>query len=82
MLACDPTVGFNAAAWTIGILEFRWKQEDKLEGFRKAYWQYQELFDNEKAEMLAPRPTLDHAIDLKDGATPPGDPYTQYRHTH
>jgi len=48
--------------------------EVQLEGLRKPYWQYKELFDNEKAEMLAPRRTFDHAIDLKNGATPPWEP--------
>jgi len=32
------------------------------------------MFKNEKAEMLAPRRTFDHAIDLKDGASPPWGP--------
>jgi len=40
----------------------------------KPYWQYKEVFENEKAEMLASRRTFDHAIDLKDGATPPWGP--------
>ena len=40
----------------------------------KEYWQYKDLVTNEKAEMLAPRRTFDHAIDLKQGATPPWGP--------
>ena len=40
----------------------------------KEYWQYKELLRDQKAEMLAPRGTFDHAIDLKEGAMPPWGP--------
>jgi len=51
------------------------RHEDvRLPGLPKLYWQYKELFENEKAEMLAPRRSFDHAIDLKDGETPPWGP--------
>ena len=46
----------------------------QIEELPKAYWQYKELFKNEKAEMLGPRRTFDHAINVKDGATPPCGP--------
>ena len=40
----------------------------------KEYWQYKDLFTDGKAEMLAPRRTFDHAINLKERATPPWGP--------
>jgi len=46
----------------------------QLAGLPKPYLQYKELYENEKGEMRAPRRTFDHAIDLKDGATPPWGP--------
>jgi len=50
------------------------QEEVQLEGLPKPYWQYMELFENEKGEMLAPRQTFDHPINLKDQATPPWGP--------
>jgi len=50
------------------------QEEVQLEGLQRQYWQYKALFENEKAEILAPRQTFDHAINLKDGATPPWGP--------
>jgi len=47
------------------------QEEVQLEGLLKPYWQYKELFENAKAEMLSLRRTFAHAIDLKDGATSP-----------
>ena len=45
-----------------------------MDGLPKEYWQYKDLFTNVKGEMFAPRGTFDHAIDLKEGATPPWGP--------
>ena len=45
-----------------------------METLPKLYWQYKELFEEKKAELLAPRSTLDHAINLKEGPEPPWGP--------
>jgi len=50
------------------------QDEVQLEALPKPYWHYKELLEIEKAEMLAPRRTFDHSINLKDGATPPWGP--------
>jgi len=71
MFEWDETVAFDEQARMIGRFGSTRQEEVQLEGLPKLYWQYKELFENEKAEMLAPRRTFDHAIDLKDGATPP-----------
>ena len=74
MLEWDETVAFDEEARMIGRIGSTRQEAVKPEGLPKPYWQYKELFENEKAEMLAPRRTFDHAIDLKDGATPPWGP--------
>jgi len=74
MFEWDETVAFNVEARMIGSIGSTRHEEVQLEGLPKPYWQYKELFENEKADMLAPRRTFDHAIDLKDGATPPWGP--------
>jgi len=70
----DETVAFDEEARIIGGIGSTRQEEVQLEGLPKPYWQYKELFENEKAEMLAPRRPFDHAIDLRDGATPPWGP--------
>jgi len=67
-------VAFDEEARMIGRIRSTREEEVQLEELPKPYWQYKELFENEKAEKLAPRGTFDHAIDLKDGATPPWGP--------
>jgi len=67
----DETVAFDEEASMIGRIGSTRQEEIQLEGLPKPYWQYKELFENEREDMLAPRRTFDHAIDLKDGATPP-----------
>jgi len=71
MFEWDETVAFDEEARMIGRIRSTRQEEVQLEGLRKPYEQYKELFENQKGEMLAPRRTLNHAIDLKDGATPP-----------
>jgi len=71
MFECNETVAFDKEAWMIERIGSTRQEEVQLEGLPKPYWQYKELFMNEKAEMVAPLGTFDHAIDLKDGATPP-----------
>jgi len=74
MFDWDETVAFNEQARIIERIGSTRKDEVQLGGWPKPYWQYKELFENERAEMLAPRRTFDHAIDLKHGATPPKRP--------
>ena len=74
MFEWDETVAFDENATMVGRRVATEEKEVELDGPPKEYWQYKDLFMNEKAEMLAPRRTLDHAIDLKEGATPPCGP--------
>jgi len=74
MFDWEATVAFDEEARMIGRIGSTRQEVVQLEGLPKLYWQYKELFENEKAEMLAPRRTFDRAIDLKDGATPPWGP--------
>ena len=74
MFEWDETVAFDENASMIGRIGATKEKEVELEGLPKEYWQYKDLFRNEKAEMLAPRRTFDQAIDLKEGATPPWGP--------
>jgi len=67
-------VGIDKEARMIGIIGSTRQEEVQLEGLPKLYWQYKELFENEKAEMVALRQTFDDTIDHKDGATPPSGP--------
>ena len=78
MFEWDENVAFEEQATYIGRIGSTRKDAIQLEGLPKPYWQYKELFEDEKAEMLAPRRTFDHAIHLKEGATPPWGPiYTK-----
>ena len=74
MFEWDETVAFDENATMIGIIGATKEKEVELEGLPKEYWQYKDLFTDEKAEMLAPRRTFDHAIDIKAGARPPWRP--------
>ena len=74
MFEWDETVAFDENASMIGRIGATKEKEVELDGLPKEYWQYKELFTNEKGEMLAPRQTFDHAIDIKEGATPPWRP--------
>jgi len=71
MFECDETGPFDQEARMIGRILSTRQEKVQLDGLPKPYWQYKELFENEKAEILAPRRTFDHVIDLKDGATSP-----------
>jgi len=70
----DEKVAFDEEARMIGRIGSTRQEQVQLEGLPKPDWQHKELFENEKAEMLAPGATFEHVIDLKDGATPPGGP--------
>ena len=74
MFEWDETVAFDEEAAIIGRIETRRHENVQLEALPKPYWQCKELCETEKAEMLGPRRTFDHAIELKDGATPPWGP--------
>ena len=67
----QETVAFDENATMIARIGETKDKEVELDGLPKEHWQYKDLFTNEKAEMLAPRRTFDHAIDLKEGATTP-----------
>ena len=70
----DETVAFDEEAQYVGRIGVATKNEIKLEALPRHYWQYKELFEDKKAEMLAPRRTFDHAIELKEGTEPPWGP--------
>ena len=74
MFEWDETVAFDEEARMIGRIGATKKIEVQLDRLPKEYWQYKELFLDEKTEMLAHRRTFDHAIALKEGATPPWGP--------
>jgi len=55
MFEWDETVTFDEEARMIGRIGSTRQEEIQLEGLPKPYWQYKELFENEKPEMLASR---------------------------
>jgi len=55
MFESDETVAFNEEARMIGRIRSTRQEEVQLDGLPKPYWQYKELFENAKAEMLLPR---------------------------
>jgi len=54
MFEWDKKGAFDEEARMIGRIGSTRKEEVKPEGLPKSYWQYKELSENEKAEMLAP----------------------------
>jgi len=74
MFESDETGAFDEVARVIWRIRSTRQEDVQLEGLPKPYWHYKKLCENEKAEMLAARWTFNHAIDLKDGATPPWGP--------
>ena len=74
MFEWDETVAFDENATMIGRIGATKEKEVELDWLPKEYWKYKDHFTEEKAEMLAPRRTFDHANDLKEGATPPWGP--------
>ena len=74
MFELDESVAFEEEATSIGGIGWTRMNAIQLEGLPKLYWQFKKLFEDEQAEMVAPRRTFDHAIDLTEGATPPRDP--------
>ena len=71
MFEWDETVAYDEEAQYVGRIEREEEGGVQLEALPKPYWQYKELFEENKAKMLAPRRTFDHAINLKEGAEPP-----------
>ena len=71
MFEWDEIVAFDEAARMIGSIGATKERKVQLDRLPKEYWQNKELFQDEKAEMLAPSRMCDHAIDLKEGATLP-----------
>jgi len=74
MFEWDETVAYDEEAQYVGRIEREEEGGVQLEALPKPYWQYKELFEENKAKMLAPRRTFDHAINLKEGAEPPWGP--------
>ena len=54
MFEWAKTVAFDENAIMIGRIRTTKKEEVQLERLTEPYWQYKELFGDEKAEMLAP----------------------------
>jgi len=70
----DETVAYDEEAQYVGCIEREEEGVVQLETLPKPYWQYKELFEENKAKMFAPRRTFDHAINLKEGAEGPRGP--------
>jgi len=74
MFEWDETVVYDEEAQYVGRIEREEEGGVQLETLPKPYWQYKEPFEEKKAQMLAPRRTFDHSINLKEGAEPPWGP--------
>jgi len=74
MFEWDKGVAFEEETRMIGRIGSTRMEEVQLEGLTELCWQYKELCANEKAKMRACRRTCDHAIDHKEGASPPWRP--------
>ena len=74
MFEWEETVAWDENATFIGRIRATKEEEVELDGLLKEYWQYKDLFTDTKGEMLALRRTLDHAIDLEEGAMRPSGP--------
>jgi len=70
----DETVAYHEEARYIDRRGREEKGGIELETRWKPDWQYKELLEENKREMLAPRRTFNHAINLKAGAEPPWCP--------
>jgi len=55
MFEWDEKVAFDEEDRMIGRMGTTRQEEIQLEGLPKPYWQYNQLFENEQVEMLAPR---------------------------
>jgi len=70
----DETGAYDEGGQYVGRIEREQEGGVQLETLPKPDWQYKELFQHNKAKMLAARRTFDYAISLKDGAEPPWGP--------
>jgi len=70
----DETGAYDEGGQYVGRIEREEEGGVQLETLPKPYWQYKELFEHNKAKMLAAQRTFDHAISIKDGAEPPWGP--------
>ena len=66
MFECDETVAFHENATMIARIGATKEKEVELDRLPKENWQYKDIFTDEQGEILAPRRTFDHAIDLKE----------------
>jgi len=63
-LEWDETGAFDEEGRMIGRIGSTRQEEVQLEELPEPYWQYKDLFENEKAEMWGPRRIFNHVIDL------------------
>jgi len=66
----DETGAFDEEVEYVGIIGREEEGGVQLEALPKLYWQYKDLVEEKKAEMLEPRRMFDHAINLKEEAEP------------
>ena len=66
MFEWDDRLVFDENATMIGRIRATKEKEVELDGLPNEYWKYKDLFKGKKVEMLAPRPTFHHVIDLKE----------------
>jgi len=74
MFEWDETVAYDQEARYVGRIGSTSKAEVQLDALPRYYHEFKERFEDQKAEMLAPQRTFDHAIELKEGSTPPWGP--------
>jgi len=74
MFEWDETVAYFEEAQYVGRIEREEEGGVQLETRPKPYWHYNELFEEKKAKMLAPRRTFAQAMNLKEGAELPWGP--------
>ena len=70
----DKTVAYEEEAQNVGSIVRANEGEVQLETLPKPYRQYKEPFEATKVEMLEPRRTFDHAINLKERIEPQWGP--------
>ena len=66
----DETIAYDEESQYAGRIGQEDERGVQLKTLPKPYWQYKELFEEKKAEILAPQITLDHSINLKEGTEP------------
>jgi len=70
LFKCDETVTYEEEALYVGRIGREDAGGIQLKTLRKPNWLYKELFEERKVEILAPRRTFDHPINLQEWAEP------------